>query len=380
MATTLCAKRLWTSSGWLSCAGVRIENGIICEILHDLPKEQCTLPVLIPGMIDLHLHGALAYAAANPDEAGCAAWLRGLCAHGVTAVLPTLSSAPADKIRDAVAFYDGLRHAPVAGGARVLGVHLEGPFLNPEKKGGIDPRYLQSPSLSHYEALTGEHGDAVKVVTLAPELEGADVLIRELFARGVHASAGHSNATAEEMRRAMVCGLDGVTHFFNAARPITHRDPGFLTAALLESHVYCEVVSDLVHLAPDILRLLVQAAGARRLAAVTDASAYTGLPDGDYGERVVVNGSPLLPNGTLTGGRYLLDGCARALLSIGIDPWDVVCMVSHTPARRVGRHDLGDIAVGCRADLVGMDENYRVLFTMIGGQGPALPPTETQFH
>lgn len=362
------AKRLWTADGWRTNAAVYTENGRIVQVEYALPDDKPYVPILIPGMIELHAHGAVGYRAAEPNEDKNAHWLRSLAAHGVTTVLPTLSSAPAKQIHRAVAFYDRIRQHPLPDAARVAGVHLEGPFLNPEKKGGIDPRYLTLPSVEHYRILSEGHEEALRLVTLAPELTDADALIRHLTQRGVRVNAGHSNATAAEMRSAITCGLDGVTHFFNAAKPITHRDPGFLTAALLDDTVFCEMISDCIHVAPEALALLFKVAGAHRLCIVTDAVPLTGMPDGIYGDRMVVDGCPRLQNGTLCGGRCLMDGCVRALIGIGLDPWDVVCMASHTPARRIGLTDRGDVAEGLLADLAVLDDDYRILYTVIDGK------------
>ncbi|MBR2848331.1 MAG: N-acetylglucosamine-6-phosphate deacetylase [Clostridia bacterium] len=361
------AKQVWTSSGWLHNARVYIEDGIIDHISANEDTNTYDVSVLIPGMIELHAHGSLGYNAALPNKEENEQWLKRLALHGVTGILPTLSSSPPEKVRDAVAFYDEIVKNPVDNGARVLGVHLEGPFLNFEKRGGINGQYITLPSLEHFEKLTGDRASAVKQITLAPELEGALELIRYLKENNVHVNAGHSNATAEEMRTAIKAGLDGVTHFFNATRPINHRDPGLLTEAIINDGVFSEIVCDLVHLAPEIIRLLVKAVGPRRLSVITDAVTLTGMPDGRYDDRIVKDGSPRLENGTLTGGRYLMDDCARALISIGIDPWDVFCMTSNTPARRISEKTLGDIAPSFKADLVGMDTDYRIRFTMIDG-------------
>lgn len=362
------AKKIWTSGGWINNAAVHIKNGRIYRIDEGIDESECSVPLLIPGMIELHVHGSFGYNSASPDEKKNEEWLRRLAKHGVTGVLPTLSSHPAEEICNAVAFYDGVRKNAISGGAKVFGVHLEGPFVNMEKKGGINPLYIRTPSVEHFCELVGEHIDAVKVITVAPELDNADDLIKYLKNHGVRVNAGHSNATAEEMRRAISCGLDGVTHFFNATRPIAHRDPGLLTAALLDDSVFCEMVSDMVHLAPEIVCLLVRAAGASRVAVITDAVTWTGLPDGKYGDRVVINGSPQLENGTLSGGRYLMDDCARALIDIGIDPFDVFRMTSNTPAKRIGMTDVGDIVPSYSADLVAMDEKYNPLFTVVDGK------------
>ena len=194
-------------------------------------------------------------------------------------------------------------------------------------------------------------------------------MIRFLRSLGVRTNAGHSNATAAEMRAAIDTGLDGVTHFFNAARPIHHREPGLLVEALLHDEVYCEMISDLVHLAPETVRFLVRFAGVNRVAMITDAVPLTGLADGEYGEIVVTDGSPRKRDGTLTGSRWLHDQDARALMNqAGIDPWDVFYMACHTPARRIGLTDCGDIAPGLRADLVCMSEDYHVLSTFVSGR------------
>ena len=363
---TFSAKRVWTSKGWKHNAKVTVKDGIITEISEG--QGECDIPILIPGMVELHAHGSLAYNSAEPSEEKNEEWLKRLAMHGVTAILPTLSSHPAEEICRAVEFYSGVMNSPVKGGARVLGVHLEGPFLNFEKKGGINPDYIREPSIEHYKELIGDHPEAVKQITVAPELFGADELITYLKEQGVKVNAGHTNATAEEMRHGIELGVDGVTHFFNAARPISHRDPGLLTEALLTDGVFLEMVSDLVHLAPEIIKLMVKCAGARRISIVTDAVTYSGMPDGHYERCVVVDGSPRLENGTLTGGRYLTDGCVKALIGIGLDPYDVIQMASNTPARRLGVEDIGDIAPSMRADLVAMDENYNILFTAIDGE------------
>ena len=369
MMNSISAKRVWTSGGWLENAKVTISDGKIEKIESGIPESTCDVSVLIPGMIELHAHGSLGYNSAIPSEEENRAWLRRLASHGTTGVLPTLSSNPADVICGAVDFYSKIKKAPIAGGAKVLGVHLEGPFLNPEKRGGINPLYLRLPTVEHFCELVGENRDTVKLITVAPELCGACELIDHLTECGISVNAGHTNATAEEMRRAIGHGLNGVTHFFNAARPITHRDPGLLTAALLDDGVYLEMVSDLVHLAPEIIHLMVKAAGAKRIAAITDAVKLTGLPDGEYdNDCIVKDGSPRKSNGTLTGGRYLMDGCARALIGIGVDPWDVFCMTSYTPAARIGAKGVGDIAIGYSADLVAMDDSYQIIYTVIDGE------------
>ncbi len=368
MTESIAAKRVWTANGWLENARVHIRGSVITKIDRDIPADECSAAFLIPGMIELHTHGSLGYDVSAPDSEKNADWLRRLAQHGVTGVLPTTAShAPAD-LQRAISFYNGIMCRPIESGAKILGVHMEGPFLNKAKKGGMIEEHILAPSVESFRQIVGAYESTVKQITLAPEEDGAIALIRYLKEHGIRVNAGHSNATAEEMRRAIDAGLDGVTHFFNAAHPILHRDPGFLTEALLNDGVFCEAVCDLVHIAPEMIRLLIKCAGAKRMIAVTDSVFETGLPDGVYGDRIVTDGSPRLFDGTLTGGRYLTDDCARALIGIGIDPWNVFCMTSHTPALRLGLTNAGDIAPGYTADLVEMDESYRVLRTVIDGK------------
>lgn len=364
---TLSAGRVWTSHGWLTNARIHIRDGIIQRITQNVTGK-IDVPVLIPGMTDLHIHGFMGYNIMDPNPDKAKAWLRRLAAHGVTGVLSSPATAQIAKMREATALYAGLMEERTPGCAHVYGIHLEGPFINPEKKGGMDPKAIVSPSVENYEAIVGSYGFAIKQVTLAPEMPGASELIRYLVKRGVRVNAGHSNATAEEMRDAISIGVTGVTHFFNAARPIAHRDPGLLTEAMITPSVFCEMISDLVHLAPEIIRMLVQAVGPRRISIISDAGALTGMPDGIYGDIKMVDGSPRLMDGTLTGSRIMMDEMVYALIDEGIDPWDVVCMASWTPIQRIGLLARGDIAPLYAADLTAMTEDFKVLFTVLDGQ------------
>jgi len=364
---SISAKRVWTSSGWKYNACVHFENGVIDHISQNA-SAACDVPTLVPGMIELHVHGSLGFEVLDAEPDTASDWLKRLAKHGVTGVLPSPASAPLTKMHDTVAFFDNIMDNPIKNSTKVLGLHLEGPFLNIEKKGGMDPECIVPPSIDAYQTIANGHEKAIKLITVAPEMDGALELISYLSDRGVHINAGHTNATAAQMRKAIAKGLDGVTHFFNASRGIHHREPGLLVAALLDPNVYCEAVCDQIHIAPEIIQLLVQAAGPKRVTVITDAVQLTGMPDGIYGPKKVENGSPRLLDGTLIGSRYLMDDCVRGLIEIGIDPWDVFCMTSYTPAKRIGMRRLGDIAPQFAADLVAMDDTYHVVKTIIDGE------------
>ncbi len=323
---------------------------------------------LVPGMNELHIHGCLGYSVKDTEEEKAVSWLRQLARHGVTGVVVSPCSAPIDVMRASVDFFAGLMEKRIPGAAHILGIHLEGPFMNPLRRGGMLEQDLILPSVESYKRIAGGHEDRIRIVSMAPEMPGADEVIRYLTAHGVHVNAGHSDATAAQMRRAISLGVDGVTHFFNAARPIHHREPGLLTEALLTPGVFLEMISDQVHLAPEILKLVVQAAGARRVAMITDCVPLTGQPDGQYGDIIVKNGSPRLLDGTLAGSGQLMDQDMRGLIEIGIDPWDVFCMASNTPARRIALRNEGDIAPCFHANLLGLNEDFRVGSVFLDGE------------
>lgn len=362
----LTAKRVWTSHGWLENASVKIDNGVIASVSGGV-YGPCDFPIIVPGYIEEHVHGGEFYFVHDPDRAHAEDWLRREASHGVCAMLASPTTASVEDMKRSVGTFADFMKNPVKDGARVLGVHIEGPFINPKRKGGMDADCILPPTVENYKKIAGEHEDAVRLITLAPEMEGADELITYLVKRGVKVNAGHSDATAKEMLHAISLGLDGVTHFFNATRPIHHREPGLLTAALITPTVYCEMIGDLVHLAPETIKLLVLTAGADRICAITDAVELTGVADGVYGDIHIINGSPRMADGTLMGSRYLMDRVVQSLISIGLDPYDVFKMASNTPARHLGFTDLGDIAPEYRACMTVLDENYNVMGTVLDG-------------
>lgn len=364
---TITAKKVWTEQGWLENVTITVEAGRIQSVAPNA-STSCDYPLLVPGYIEQHVHGAKALSVNDPQRETAEKWLRMEAEHGVAALIPSPSTDKAEIIRDATELYADIMEHPVQGGAAVLGIHFEGPFINVVRKGGMKAEFILPPTIENFLMMAGNHMKAVKLVTLAPEMPGADELIRFLVSHGIKVNAGHSDATAEQMHHAIELGLDGVTHFFNATRPIHHREPGLLVAAAITPSVYCEMIGDLVHLAPDTIRLMVQMIGPERICAITDATPMTGLEDGVYGSLQVVHGSPRLMDGTLAGSRYLMDQVVQSLIGIGLDLHDVFRMVSNTPAKRLSIPDVGNIATGYRALLTALDEKYDVLNTLVDGE------------
>ncbi|MCI0425024.1 MAG: N-acetylglucosamine-6-phosphate deacetylase [Actinobacteria bacterium] len=318
----------------------------------------------VPGFIDVHVHGYRGVDFATTDSGGLETTSMAITATGVTAFRPSLMSLPLDQLLAAMTEH----RAASSTGARILPLHLEGPFLSTVHPGAHDPGCLREldPNLIRELADTGTMGH----MTLAPELPGAEGVIRMLVERGITVSLGHSDADAATAHRAYDLGARAVTHVFNACKPLRHRDPGLVGVALTRQDVFVEMILDGVHLSEETMQLVMRAAGAR-LVAVTDAMAAAGLGDGTYqlGNRVVhvTDGAAHLDDGTIASSVLTMDGAFRRLVALGADPVAASHATSTAPAELVGRADLGTLEPGTPADVVVLDDGYRVGMTMVSG-------------
>lgn len=326
--------------------------------------------LLAPGFIDLQVNGGFGLDfTADPETIWDVA--AALPRFGVTAFLPTIITSPPAKPRAAQRV---LSAGPPAGwrGARPLGLHLEGPFLNPGKKGAHNPAYLRQPSAADLADWSPETG--VRLVTLAPELPWAGQAIAELARRGVVVSAGHSLATFEEATAGFDSGARYATHLFNAMPTLHHREPGLAAAALADPRVVVGLIPDGLHVHPALLRLVWQLLGPQRLNLVSDAMAAMGMAPGEYllgdFEVTVDAGSARLDDGTLAGCVLSLDAILRAFVGFtGASPADVLSTVTTTPARLLGLGgQLGRVSPGYDADLVLLTPDLRVVETFVGGE------------
>lgn len=320
--------------------------------------------IAVPGFVDLQVNGFAGVDFLGADADGYAAAGDGLLETGVTSYLPTLITSPE---ADLVA---ALRAVPTAGrGPRILGVHLEGPFLSPARLGthGLASRHDPDPALLERLLAAGP----VRLMTLAPELPGALDLIDDLHARGVTVSLGHSDATAAQAHAAFDRGVRTVTHVFNAMRPLAHRDPGIVGAALTRPEVIVQAIVDGVHLDPEIVRLLWRVAGGR-LALVTDAIAGAGLGDGTYAlgeiEIVVADDVVRREDGVLAGSALTMIEAVRNLVAEDVPLALALEAASAVPARILGLGDVGDLRPGGRADIVVIDDALEVVRTIVGGE------------
>jgi N-acetylglucosamine-6-phosphate deacetylase len=293
------------------------------------------------------------------DRAGDA-----LLETGVTAYLPTLITAPEESLVAALA------EISVGGrGPRILGAHVEGPFLSPRRLGTHPPSARRDPDLALLERILA--AGPVRLFTLAPELPGALELVDLLVSRGIAVSAGHSDATAEEAGAAFDRGVRAVTHLFNAMRPFTHRDPGVAGVALARPDVVVQLIIDGVHLAPDTVRLVWHAAGGR-VALVTDAVAGAGVSgNGSYrlGDVAVEvrDGVVRREDGVLAGSVLTMIGAVRNLHALGVPLEDALNAATAVPAKVIGA-DAGRIEVGAAADVVVLTEELEIERVLVGGE------------
>ncbi|MFT3852108.1 MAG: N-acetylglucosamine-6-phosphate deacetylase [Ilumatobacteraceae bacterium] len=325
--------------------------------------------IAVPGFVDLQVNGFAGVDFTTAGEDGWADALLALARSGVTAAAPTMPTAPPDRYRDALATAAAV-HSRRPVGARMLGVHLEGPFLSPVRHGAHREEWLHAPD----PALADSWLDTapVAIMTLAPELPGALDLIAGLRRRGTVVSLGHTDATADAAHAGFDAGATMVTHLWNAQRQPTSREPAVGGVAMARPDVHVGVICDLVHVAADTVRFT-HAATRRRFVAVTDAVSLAGMPDGEYrmyGRRVTKSGSQIrLDDGTLAGSSGRMDETLRNLVGLGVPLVDAVATMTSSPAAVLGRSaDLGRLAPGAPADVVVLDDALQVVDVLVAGR------------
>ncbi|HEV2343815.1 MAG TPA: N-acetylglucosamine-6-phosphate deacetylase [Actinocrinis sp.] len=369
---------------------IAVQDGVIREVRHhhDAPRSapaDVALPdgILTAGLVDIQINGAFGVDFCAADDDGWDRVASALTGTGVTSFQPTYITAPLG------ALVSGLQTAIEArqrqadtGSARILGVHLEGPFLSPVRHGVHEKRYLAEPTAEAIDRLLNAPGrEILTMVTLAPELPGAIDAVHRLTAAGIRVSVGHTDALAAQITAAADAGATLVTHIFNAQRGLAHREPGVPGATMADRRFYCGLIADLHHVAPEICGLIWK--GARgRVVLVTDAIAAAGMPPGEYelsGIPVVLSedGVPRNADGTIAGSALTLDQAVRNMISLGLPVAQVVEAASRVPADALGRHDVGRIAVGARADLVWWSDDFHPRRTWVDGREAQAPATAT---
>lgn len=323
-----------------------------------------------PGFIDVQINGGFGLDLTS-DPSMIAALAAHLPAHGVTAFLPTIITSPPSSVAAALEIVSGLATRPAGAVAAVLGLHLEGPFLSPERVGAHESAHLKRPDLAHARPWSREGG--VRLVTLAPELAGSVAVVRELVSRGVVVSVGHSTASYRELDEAVDAGVRAVTHLFNAMGPFHHREPGIIGRAFTDERLIASIIVDGHHVHPAAVRTAWTMLGPGRLMLVTDAMAGLGMGDGSFdlaGVPVrVTDGVARTEEGVLAGSVLSMDCALRNLIAItGCSVSEALASASSVPARLLGENDRGAIDKGMRADVCVLDRELSVVATFVGGE------------
>jgi N-acetylglucosamine-6-phosphate deacetylase len=366
--------RVVAAEGVLERGWVRVADGRITDVGTGPPpddRDRTELPGrhLVPGFVDLHVHGGGGHSTLSPDPEEIDAAASFHRRHGTIRTLVSIATAPIDEMVEALS-----AAAQLTAAGQILGAHLEGPFLNPVRAGAHDPRHLLAPDPNTLDRLVGAADGALRVMTLAPELPGGLDLVRRIRDAGIVAAIGHSDADYATTTRAFEAGATLVTHLFNGMRPMHHREPGVAGAALADPSVTCELINDGVHVHDAAARLAFTAA-TDRVALVTDATAAAGDASGTYRlagvEIRVSDGAPRLADGvTLAGSTLTMDmAVRRAVHELGVPLPMAVAAASRVPAHVLGIADeAGSIEAGRAADLVVLDDALEVEAVMLDGR------------
>jgi N-acetylglucosamine-6-phosphate deacetylase len=380
MCTAVTASFLATSNEVIPNPIVIIEDGHIRSFAS---RESVAFPVnakhldfpgatLTPALFDIHIHGAAGHDVMEATPESLSAVGKFLTTRGVGSFFPTTVTAPLDMILRSL---EGISKLIASGqdfGARPLGIHLEGPFLSHAKRGVHPPEHLIPPTIQTFEKMWQAAEGRIRLVTVAPELEGAEEFIAHAKSLGVRISLGHSNASTPAARAGVAAGAASATHTFNAMKALDHRDPGILGVVLTDESLFAEIICDGIHVDPSLVSLYWKAKGPERAILVTDAMSATGMPDGSYmlgGFPVEVAEGKAISNGVLAGSVLTLDKALRNFSQFtGAPLTTVAALATRNPARMTGLEDeVGTIAPGRKADITVLDPNGEIVATILGG-------------
>lgn len=362
----------------LSNSSIVISNGKISRI-NENGFESKSLDLqgasLFPGFIDIHIHGAIGVDANDADAEGLRRAAKFLAGKGVTAWLPSLVPDSTDNYQKSIAAMDEImqtQDVEQSSGARVLGVHYEGPFVSEKQCGALRTRFFRT--------FSGEIGlprlsaeNAIHLTTLAPEIAGGIELIKKLRAENWIVSIGHTRADVETLDAALTVGARHLTHFFNAMSGLHHRDVGVVGWGLGEENVTFDIIADGVHVAPPMLRFAARTKTPAKTVLISDAVSPAGLGDGEFeiwGEKIAVkNGKTENERGSIAGSVITMLDAVRMMLKLGFSAPEVAQMAALNPARVLGiENDYGSIEIGKRADLTALDADGNAVLTIIGGR------------
>jgi len=325
---------------------------------------------IVPGFVDVHTHGAVGYDVMDCNPEGIVKMAEFLASHGVTSFLPTTTTLDIETTLKAISAVEIAQNLN-KNGAKIIGIHLEGPFINPKHKGAQNEKYIIEPTREILEKLTSS--SLIRLVTIAPEVSGAIPAIKFFRDRSIYVSLGHSDATYEDTLKAIMAGANQITHMFNGMRAFHHREPGIIGAGLIEDSLKCQIIADGIHSHFSAIRLVYRTKGYKNIILISDSMSATGLSDGKYelgGLNVTVrSGAPRLPDGRLAGSTLTLDVAIKNVVNKALIPLPfAIEMASRVPAESIGEATLGSFSYGNKADIVVLDRDFKVVRTYIDGR------------
>ncbi|MCT4565980.1 MAG: N-acetylglucosamine-6-phosphate deacetylase [Maledivibacter sp.] len=372
------ASEIYSEDLIISDGSLVVSDGRIAEIGSQIDYKDIDIMDLseykiIPGLIDMHIHGAKGYDTMDSSYEAINEISKYLAQNGVTGFLPTTVTADWERIRAAVKNVHDTMEKGV-GGASIIGSYIEGPFITEKNKGAHPSQFIRKIDSEEIDGLIDDGKGSIRVITIAPEKEDALELIKDLNSRGIKISIGHTDATFNETKCAIENGANIAVHTFNGMRGLHHREPGVLGAVLSIEDIYAELIADFVHVHPEAIKILVKCKGAENISLISDCMRAGGLADGEYKlgelEVVVKDSVPRLPSGALAGSTFkIINGIKNMVNTVGVAPLDAVHMASFVPAKMLGiDKEYGSIKEGKRANLTVIDDSYNVIMTIVDGK------------
>jgi N-acetylglucosamine-6-phosphate deacetylase len=364
------AARLFSAGEWLEPGWIETSGQLIQAVGHGRAPREPDLRIeaaLVPGFVDAHVHGGGGYSFNDADPAAAERIAETHLRHGTTSIMASLVTAPLNELEARI-----LALAPKVRSGLLAGIHLEGPWLSPTHKGAHAPELLRAPDPHGIEQLLHAGAGTVRMVTLAPELEGGLAAVRQILDLGAVVAIGHTDATYEQTQAALRAGAAAGTHLFNGMRPIHHRQPGPAVALLEYRQAFVELIADGVHLHPAMIRTIFNSPAKAVL--VTDAMAAASAPEGFYKlgqlDVFVQNGQArLTSNNSIAGSTLTLDAALRyAVQTAGVPLGEALKALTQHPAAMLGLTEVGLLQAGKRADMLVLDPDLTVLGVMRGGE------------